>query len=86
VLSARSRTELTRLRRRVQQGRAPYGVSLHASLLSREVVDEFRRRVEVVMTWPVNDHQTLAQVLAVGANGVISDELDVLRTVVSRRR
>jgi hypothetical protein len=38
------------------------------------------------MTWPVNDHQTLAQVLAVGANGVISDELDVLRTVVSRRR
>jgi glycerophosphoryl diester phosphodiesterase len=86
VLSARSRTELTKLRRRVQRGPAPYGVSVHSSLVSREVVDELRRRVDVVMTWPVNDDQALDQVIAAGVNGVISDELDVLRTVVSRRR
>jgi glycerophosphoryl diester phosphodiesterase len=59
---------------------------VHSSLVSREVVDELRRRVDVVMTWPVNDDQALDQVIAAGVNGVISDELDVLRTVVSRRR
>lgn len=36
------------------------------------------------MTWPVNDVGTLDKVVALGANGVISDEPDVLATV--RRR
>jgi hypothetical protein len=33
-------------------GPAPYGVSIHMSLLDRELVDELRCLVEVVMTWP----------------------------------
>jgi glycerophosphoryl diester phosphodiesterase len=55
------------------------------SLLDRELVDELRALVEVVMTWPVNDGDALEQVLSVGVNGIISDELDVLRTVLSSR-
>jgi glycerophosphoryl diester phosphodiesterase len=83
VLSARGRTELARLRRRVRTGPPPYGVSVHRSLLTPQVVAELRCHVEVVMTWPVNDETALAAVLDVGVNGVITDETDVLQTVVS---
>ncbi|MBO0844082.1 MAG: hypothetical protein J2P22_01545 [Nocardioides sp.] len=51
---------------------------------TRGLVSDLRRQVEVVMTWPVNDVGTLDKVVALGANGVISDEPDVLATV--RRR
>ena len=44
-----------------------------------------RDRVEVVMTWPVNDLRTLNQVVGLGANGIISDEPDVLRAVQHNR-
>ena len=71
------------LRRRLRRTAPPYGVSVHRSLLDREVVDDLRSRVEVVMTWPVNDDDALAHVLDVGANGVITDEVDVLRRVVA---
>jgi hypothetical protein len=37
------------------------------------------------MTWPVNEVTVLDQVLAVGVNGVISDEPDVLTTLIGRR-
>lgn len=87
VLSARNRVELTRLRKRV--GAAPgsvHAASVHASLLSREVVDELHRGLEVVMTWPVNDAAELERVLALGVSGVISDEPDVLADLLRRRR
>lgn len=79
VFSARTRTELRLLRKRV--GAAPgsvHGVSVHASLLSRALVAELHGAVEVVMTWPVNDPAELDRVLALGVTGVISDEPEVL--------
>ena len=85
VLSARNRPELARLRRRVRRGQPPYGVSLHGSLLSAPLVAELRERVEVVMTWGVNDHETLERVTALGVTGVISDSADVLRAVLAHR-
>ena len=83
VLSARGRTELARLRRRLASGPPPHGVSVHRSLLDREVVDEQRSRVEVVMTWPVNDDDALRSVLDLGVNAVITDEEHVLKQVVA---
>ncbi|MCW2622804.1 MAG: glycerophosphodiester phosphodiesterase [Frankiales bacterium] len=83
VLSARGPRELARLRRRLASGRVPYGVSVHRSLLDRRLVEELRADVEVVMTWPVNDRQALAEVLRAGVNGVISDEPEILRAVVA---
>ena len=82
VLSARGRAELVRLLRRLRRGPAPYGVSVHRSLLDRDVVARLRARVEVVMTWPVNDADALAQVLGAGVNGVITDDAGVLAEVV----
>ena len=85
VLTARTALELRRLTRRLSAAPAPYGVSLHRSLLSAPVVAGLRDRVEVVMTWGVNDLAVLADVVDLGVNGVISDEADVLRRVVARR-
>ncbi len=85
VLSARNRSELLRLRRRLRRRSAPYGVSLHGSLLSAPVVAELRERVELVLTWGVDDLDRLARVTALGVNGVISDSAEVLRAVTGQR-
>ena len=85
VLTARSRVELLRLRRRVAGPRRPYGVSLHGSLLSPAVVAALRARVDVVMTWGVNDLAALDRVVDMGVNGVISDDAQVLQAVLARR-
>jgi hypothetical protein len=86
VLSARTRAELTTLLRGlVDGGRAPYGVSVHVSLLTARITEQLRACVEVVMTWPINDFATLDRVVALGVNAVISDEPDVLRAVVQMR-
>lgn len=85
VLTARSRLELLRLRRRVAGVRRPYGVSLHRSLLTPTVARALRASVDVVMTWGVNDLDTLDRVVELGVNGIISDEAEVLRAVLDRR-
>jgi hypothetical protein len=84
VLSCRNRAELARLRRRVASAPPPYGVSLHGSLLSAPVVAELRRRVEVVMTWGVNDREALDRVVELGVNGIISDSLELLQDAQTR--
>lgn len=86
VLSARHPRALAALSRRLRTGAhaAPYGVSLHGSLLDRPEAGRLRDGVEVVMTWPVNDVATLDRVVALGANGVITDSPEVLREVLRR--
>ena len=74
VLSARTRGELLRLRRRLATGTAPFGVSVHVSLLDERVVAELHGHVERVMTWPVNDRDVLDAVSSYGVSGVISDD------------
>ena len=74
-----------RLRRRLVTGPAPFGVSVHASLLDAGVVAELHDRVERVLTWPVNDQDALEAVLGYGVSGVISDDAGILAQVVARR-
>ena len=85
VPSARNRAELALLRARLADGRPAYGVSVHRSLLTTALVAELLDRVEVVMTWPVNDDAALEEVVSLGANGVISDEPDVLASLLRTR-
>ena len=86
VFSARTRSELASLSRRLTGRESPpYGVSVHASLVDRAVVRALRRHVSMVMTWPVNDRALLARVVAAGVTGVISDEPTILAEVVARR-
>jgi glycerophosphoryl diester phosphodiesterase len=89
VLSARNAVELARLRRRLAAPGghvSPYGVSVHRSLLDREVVEGLHRSVEAVMTWPVDDLATLDLVLELGVTGVISERAEVLTEVLRRGR
>ena len=86
VLSARNRGELVLLSRRLRAEPRTYGVSVHRSLLTPAVAAALHERVELVMTWPVNDPAALGEVSALAASGrigVISDEDDVLRRVLS---
>lgn len=85
VLSARNRGELGRLRQRLASGRPVHGVSVHRSLLDREVVADLHQHVDVVMTWPVNDLAALDQLLDIGVTGIISDEAHVLAELIGRR-
>lgn len=85
VLSCRNRAELARLQRRLRTGPVPYGVSLHGSLLTAPGVAALRDRVERVMTWGVDDLATLERVIAFGVNGIISNDLEVLRAVLAQR-
>lgn len=85
VLSARNRGELSRLRRRLSSAGPVHGVSVHRSLLNRDVVAELHRNVEVVMTWPVNDLAALDHMLDLGVTGIISDEQIVLTELMRRQ-
>jgi glycerophosphoryl diester phosphodiesterase len=90
VRSARTRTELTPL---LAEGPPPagqrgFGASVHRSLLTPDVVARLHERLDVVMTWPINDDDALEQVLAyrqTGTIGVISDELAVLEKLIANR-
>ena len=62
-----------------------HGVSVHRSLLDRDVVARLARSVQVVMTWPVNDLASLDALLDLGATGIISDEPEVLAELLRRR-
>jgi glycerophosphoryl diester phosphodiesterase len=86
VLSARNRTELAALRRRLRADGSgtTYGVSVHRSLLGNGVGAMLRDHVPVVMTWPIDDLSSLDRVVALGANGVITNEPAILREVRHR--
>jgi glycerophosphoryl diester phosphodiesterase len=85
VLSARNRLELARLRTRLADGPPVHGASVHCSLLTEALVRELRERVDVVMTWPVDDAPTLHRMLGMGVNGIISNEPEVLATLTRDR-
>jgi glycerophosphoryl diester phosphodiesterase len=77
VLSAGSRRGLRRLRSRLR-GQSTYGVCVHRRLLTPRIVEELRRRAEVVFTWPVDTEADLDDALRLGVDGVIGKDLAVL--------
>jgi hypothetical protein len=84
VWSAGSRRELRRLLQRLDQAPA-WGVSIRRQLLSEPMVRRLLQRVRVVMAWHVEDARRLDELLALGVNGVICEDLGVLRTLLARR-
>jgi glycerophosphoryl diester phosphodiesterase len=82
VLSASNRRGLSRLRRRLARGPA-YGVSVHRRLLAPDLVAELQRSTEVVMTWPVDTDEALADARRLGVDAVISKDLGLLGRVLA---
>jgi glycerophosphoryl diester phosphodiesterase len=84
VMSAASRRGLARLRARVASGPV-HGVSVRRSLLTPQVVAELHRGTGLVMTWPVDTPEALADARRLGVDAVISKDLGLLREVVGER-
>ena len=84
VLSAATRRGMRRLRSRVAAGPVD-GVSVRLSLLNPQVVDELHRGTDLVMAWPVDTPAALAEARRVGADAVISKDLDLLKGLVAAR-
>lgn len=84
VLSAASRRGLAKLRARV--ARAPvHGVSVRLSMLDARVVDELHRGTDRVLVWPVDTAEALDRARSIGADGVISKDLDLLKGLIAER-
>lgn len=84
VLSAASRRGLRRLLARVD-AEPVHGVSVRLSLLTTEVVADLHRGTDLVMAWPVDTPEALSRARRVGADAVISKDLDLLRGVLADR-
>ncbi len=56
-----------------------HAISIHRRLLSPPLVRALRTVAPLVMSWPVNTAATLAELRAWGINGMISDNLALLR-------
>jgi hypothetical protein len=83
VRSARHRPELAVLLRRLERDHRPgHGASVHRSLLTPAVAARLHRRLDLLLTWPVDDLRALAAITplaATGPLGVISESDAVLR-------
>jgi glycerophosphoryl diester phosphodiesterase len=84
VYSAASRRGLARLRARLRSGPV-HGVSVRLSLLDATAVEELHRGTERVMVWPVDSPEALDRARSIGADGVISKDLDLLAGLLADR-
>lgn len=85
IYSAGTLRQVERLRRHLH-GRHVHGVSVHARALDSQTVGALRAMADLVATWPVNDPETAGRLLALGVNGLITDDLDLARRVIDDRR
>jgi hypothetical protein len=76
---------VARLRRRLARNPA-YGVSVARRLLTPALVAELRGSTEVVMTWPVDTPEALADARRLGVDAVISKNLPLLGEVLAGRQ
>jgi glycerophosphoryl diester phosphodiesterase len=78
VYSAGNRIQLAGLRSRLRRLTAD-GVSIRSSFLDAPLVRELRERVACVMTWPVHGAAELERLRGIGVNGLICDDLSLVR-------
>jgi glycerophosphoryl diester phosphodiesterase len=79
LLSARGRTEISRLRRYLRTSSPPYGVSVHLSMLRPDLVDELQSYGTKVLSWPVDDEASLTRAYALGIDGAITKDLGIVK-------
>jgi glycerophosphoryl diester phosphodiesterase len=78
--SAGSERALRRLLERLRK-RPADGVSAHRKLLDAQTVAALHELVPIVVTWPVDDAATLERLAAMGVDGFISEQPEVLALV-----
>lgn len=60
-------------------------IGVHRRLLTPETVKQLREVVPLLVSWPINTDTHLRQLQEWGVNGIISDSLPLLRTLVNER-
>jgi glycerophosphoryl diester phosphodiesterase len=65
--------------------RPSHGISIRSTLLSPTLVRSLKERVPLVMAWPVNTVHRMHELTAWGVNGLISDEIELLRDFIGGR-
>jgi glycerophosphoryl diester phosphodiesterase len=78
IHSVGTRREFRRLLRRFSGGHLA-GVSIHERLLDASSLADLRRLTNDVMTWPVNSLHRAQELVALGVDGLISDDLTPAR-------
>lgn len=80
--SVQTAVQWARLWPRLDREPPPDGLCLHRSLATEETASLLRERGLGFYCWCINDAAELERVLALGAEGVISDRLDLLASLV----
>jgi glycerophosphoryl diester phosphodiesterase len=65
----------------VPQDETLRGVCVHQSLLNAQLIDILKRRGLDIWTWIVDDVEQARQLVAMGIDGIISNNLDVLKAL-----
>lgn len=73
------RSSIDALLRRAERDDPPAGTSIRHTLLSREVVDQLHASNLQVFAWTVNTRNRAEELLSWDVDGIISDDLEVLR-------
>jgi glycerophosphoryl diester phosphodiesterase len=81
--SVGSAGQLRRVLRRAAGHRLD-GVSIHARLLTPETASRLRERADLLVSWPVNTLEEARRLLALGVDGLISDEPERLVAALGR--
>ena len=63
------------LRRLLERYERVDGVSVHERLLDAATAAELRSRATTLMSWPVNTRERARELMALGVDGLISDDL-----------
>ena len=78
VQSVGTGRQLRRLLRRHGEGRLD-GISVHQKLLDGESVPALRSAADLIMTWPVNHPERARELLGLGVDGLITDDVPRLK-------
>lgn len=83
VASVGSARQLRALLRRFADRRVD-GVSIHERLLDERVVGDLRHVADTVLTWPVNVPARARELLRIGVDGLISDDVERIAPLTAR--
>lgn len=75
---------LHHLRTREPAGGA--AISIHQRLLTAESVGSLKKIASTIITWPINDAERAHELAAWGVDGMISDNIELVRQIVAERR
>jgi glycerophosphoryl diester phosphodiesterase len=67
------------------KGGAPAAISIHQRLLDPDTVRRLKDFAAHIMTWPINDMPRARELTALGVDGVITDNIEVVRQLVAER-